>query len=139
MHPVHKFAAFCPKSLSNIILPSSQPPIQWVAGAVSLGVKRPGREAGHSPPYTAEVKNAWSYTSSPQYAFMAWCLVKRRDTFTFTYICLLERKTEKMKTVGKEAKMLVSVCICVLVHTYTCPEEDKCRTASSLTIDVPVT
>jgi hypothetical protein len=27
----------------------------------------------------------------------------------------------------------------VLVHTYTCPEEDKCRTASSLTIDVPVT
>jgi hypothetical protein len=27
-----------------------QPPIQWVLGALSLKVKRPGREAGHSPP-----------------------------------------------------------------------------------------
>jgi hypothetical protein len=29
-------------------------------------------------------KNEWSYTSTPQYAFMAWCLVKKhRDNFTF--------------------------------------------------------
>jgi hypothetical protein len=58
-------------------------PIQWVLGALSLGVKRPGREADHSPQFSAEVKNAWSYTSTPQYIFMAWCLVKHRDTFTF--------------------------------------------------------
>jgi hypothetical protein len=31
----------------------------------SLGVKRPGREADHSPPSSAEVKNAWSCTSIP--------------------------------------------------------------------------
>jgi hypothetical protein len=30
-----------------------------------LGVKRPGREADHSPPSSADVKNAWSYTSIP--------------------------------------------------------------------------
>jgi hypothetical protein len=29
------------------------------------GVKRPGREADHSPPISAEIKNAWSYTSTP--------------------------------------------------------------------------
>jgi hypothetical protein len=29
------------------------------------GVKRPRREADHSPPPSAEVKNAWSYTSTP--------------------------------------------------------------------------
>jgi len=29
-------------------------------------------------------KNAWSYTSTPQYASTAWCLVKHRDNFTFT-------------------------------------------------------
>jgi hypothetical protein len=52
------------------------PPIQWVPGAIFLGVKWPGREDDHSPPSSAEVKNAWSYTSTPQYAFMAWCLVK---------------------------------------------------------------
>jgi hypothetical protein len=34
-----------------------------------LGVKRPGREADHSPPSSTEVKNAWSYTSAPQHAF----------------------------------------------------------------------
>jgi len=30
----------------------------------SLGVKRPGREADQLPPFSAEVKNAWSYTST---------------------------------------------------------------------------
>jgi len=30
--------------------------VQGVSGALSLGVKRPGREADHSPPSSAEVK-----------------------------------------------------------------------------------
>jgi len=30
-----------------------------------LGVKRPGRETDRSPPSSAEVKNAWRYTSTP--------------------------------------------------------------------------
>jgi hypothetical protein len=59
----------------------TQPPIQRVPGAISLGVKRPGREADHSPPSNAEFKNASSYTSTPQYVFMVWCLVKHRDNF----------------------------------------------------------
>jgi hypothetical protein len=70
---------------SRTALGPTQPPLQWVAGALSLGVKRPGRETDHSPPSTAEVKNAWSYTSAPQYVFMAWCLVKHRGNFTFTF------------------------------------------------------
>jgi hypothetical protein len=63
----------------------TQPPIQWVPGILSLGVKRPECEADDSPPSSAEVKNAWSYNSSPQYVFMAWCLVKHKDNFTFTF------------------------------------------------------
>jgi hypothetical protein len=43
-------------------------------------VKRPGLEADHSPPSSVVVKNAWSYTSTPQYVFMAWCLVKGNIT-----------------------------------------------------------
>jgi hypothetical protein len=50
------------------------------------GVKRPRREDDQSTPSSAEVKNVWSYTSIPQYAFMAWCLVKHRDNFTFTFL-----------------------------------------------------
>jgi hypothetical protein len=50
---------------SRTALGPTQPPVQWVPGALSRGVKRPGREADHSPPSSAEVKNAWSYTSTP--------------------------------------------------------------------------
>jgi hypothetical protein len=38
----------------------TQPPIQW-----EPVVKWPGSEANHSTPCSAEVKNAWSYTSIP--------------------------------------------------------------------------
>jgi hypothetical protein len=68
--------------------------IQWVTGTISLGVKRQGREADHSPQSSAEVKNVWSYTSAPQYTFMAWCLVKHRDKFTF-YLYFTPNKVRK--------------------------------------------
>jgi hypothetical protein len=56
------------------------------------GVKRPGHEADHSSPYSAEVTNAWGYTSAPQYAFMVWCLVtnkKHRDNFIFYLVAMV--------------------------------------------------
>jgi hypothetical protein len=34
-------------------------------------VKRPGRDAEHSLPASAEIKKMWIYTSTPPYAFMA--------------------------------------------------------------------
>jgi hypothetical protein len=34
----------------------TQPPIQWVPVALSLGLKRPGHEADPSPPPSAETK-----------------------------------------------------------------------------------
>jgi len=49
---------------------------------LSLGVKRPGRESDHSSPSSAEAKIAWSYTSTPQYAFSAQ-LRKHRDILSF--------------------------------------------------------
>jgi hypothetical protein len=50
---------------SRPALGPTKPLIQWVTRALSPGVKRPWREADHSPPSSAEVKNAWSYTSTP--------------------------------------------------------------------------
>jgi hypothetical protein len=51
---------------SRPALGSTQPPIQCVPGAVSPEVKRPGREADHSPPASAEVKKTWVlYIHSP--------------------------------------------------------------------------
>jgi hypothetical protein len=51
-------------TVSTLALGPTKPPIQWMPGALSLGVKRPGREADHSPPTIAKVKNMWSYTST---------------------------------------------------------------------------
>jgi hypothetical protein len=50
---------------SRPALGSTQSPIQWVPGILSLGVKRPGREADHSLPAGAEVNKMWIYTSTP--------------------------------------------------------------------------
>jgi hypothetical protein len=51
---------------SSPALGATQPPIQWVPGAFSLKVKRPGREADHSPPFRAEVKQSLDlYFHSP--------------------------------------------------------------------------
>jgi hypothetical protein len=48
---------FLLSTLSRLVLGLTQLPIQWVPEAFYQGVKRPGREADHSPPVGAEVKN----------------------------------------------------------------------------------
>jgi hypothetical protein len=53
------------------VLGPTQPLIQRTAGALSQGVKLPGRKGDHSPPSSAEVKNEWSYNFTYPYAFMA--------------------------------------------------------------------
>jgi hypothetical protein len=56
-----------------LALGHSKPPIQCVPGALSLGVKRQGRQADHSPPPNAEIKKTWSIhpLPPPPYVFMA--------------------------------------------------------------------
>jgi hypothetical protein len=44
---------------STPALGPAQPLIQWVAGALSPGVKNLQREADHSAPTSAEVKKMW--------------------------------------------------------------------------------
>jgi hypothetical protein len=45
-------------SVSRPALGPTQPPVQWVPGVLSPGVKaRPGRDADHAPPSSAEVEN----------------------------------------------------------------------------------
>jgi hypothetical protein len=69
---------------SRTALGPTKPPIQRVSGAPSLGVKRPGREADHSPPSSAEVKE-WVdlYFHSPNTSSWRDAQLKHRDNFTF--------------------------------------------------------
>jgi hypothetical protein len=63
---------------SRPTLEPAQPPNELVPWALTAEVKLPGRKTDHSPPSSAEAKNAWSYTATSPYVFMAWCLVKYR-------------------------------------------------------------
>jgi hypothetical protein len=45
-------------SVSRPALGPTQPPVQWLPGVLYPGVKaRPGRDADHPPPSSAEVEN----------------------------------------------------------------------------------
>jgi hypothetical protein len=52
-------------TVSRPVLGPTQLPITWLPEALTLGVKRRGREADHSPLHSAEIRNAWSCTSPP--------------------------------------------------------------------------
>jgi len=58
----------------------TQPPIQWVPASLSPGIKRPKREADQSPSPSAEVKNAWSCTSTSHK--LSWRVVYLRTATT---------------------------------------------------------
>jgi hypothetical protein len=45
--------------------PHTLPPIQWVRGSVSSGIKRPGCEADHPPQSIVEVKNGGALLRLP--------------------------------------------------------------------------
>jgi hypothetical protein len=62
----------------------TQPPIQWVSGAISPGLKRQGREADHSPPPSAEVKNVEQYLHNKiRLHDVVLKRIKHRENFTF--------------------------------------------------------
>jgi hypothetical protein len=71
---------------SRTALKPTQPPIQWVQGALSLGVKRSGREADHSTPSSAEVKEwveLYFHSSNTPWWRGTQLKKKHRDNFTF--------------------------------------------------------
>jgi hypothetical protein len=52
-------------SLHHFISGATQLPVQWISGALSLGVKHPGHEACHSSPSSAEVKHMQKLLITP--------------------------------------------------------------------------
>jgi len=73
--------------------------VQTIAGAHSAfyprgtrcsfsGVKRPGREDNHSPPRSAEVKNAWSSISTPNTPSRHGVQFKKAQKQLYFYLCL---------------------------------------------------
>jgi hypothetical protein len=68
---------------SPLHLGPTQAPIQRVRVFRALGVKRPGREADHSPPSSAEVEECVELFLTPPIRLRS---VKQGDNFTLTFI-----------------------------------------------------
>jgi hypothetical protein len=82
---------------SRTALGPTQPPIQWVPRVLSLGVKRLGREADHSPPSSAEVKERVEvYLHSPNTPSLRGAQLKQRDSFTFYIIKIVANDNIKL-------------------------------------------
>jgi hypothetical protein len=62
------------------------PPASYLMGIGTPfpGGKAAGRESHHSRLRSVELKNEWSYTSTPSYVLMAWYLGKHSDIFACT-------------------------------------------------------
>jgi hypothetical protein len=96
-------------TMSRPALGSTQPPFEWVPGALSPEVKRQGREADHSTPASAEVRKMWIYTSTPPYAFMAYCLISYAKgqlylfTENFTVTTHIKARTETSLSQGNKS------------------------------------
>jgi hypothetical protein len=74
----------------------TQPPIQWVSGDLSLGLKRPWREADHSPPSSTKVKE-WVelYLHSPNTSSWRGAQLKKyRDKFIFYLYLFYPNRSE---------------------------------------------
>jgi hypothetical protein len=65
--------------------PASYP--MGIRGSFPAG-KAAGAWSWHSPHLVPRSKNEWSYTSTPQYAFLAWCSVKKSTGQLYLYLYL---------------------------------------------------
>jgi predicted membrane channel-forming protein YqfA (hemolysin III family) len=98
---------------SRQALELTQLPIQWVLGALSPGVKWLWCEVDHLPPSGPNIKNEWSYTSIPQYMFMAWCLVKHRTTLHLPFMFFT-------KIIGVAQVKEDEMCVAVTYFVQSC-------------------
>jgi len=86
----------------------TQPLIQWVPEALSLGVRRPGREADNSPPSSVVVKEGVElYLHTPNTPSRRGAqLRKHRDKFVVLLLCvILIYELEKFRRIFTERKI----------------------------------
>jgi hypothetical protein len=108
------------------------PPIQWVPGALTLEVNRPGSEADHSPTYSAEVKECVElYVHSPIcFHGVVLSLKNQRDMFNFTktlWLLLLLLTTELTVTTVNGIYVHVGITVCKHLLNHFIRQQSSCK------------
>lgn len=67
-------------------------------------------------PSSSQVQNAWSDISTPLYAFMQWCLINHRDSFTFALLILYPTVHMILLYVDR----WTDSCMMKIIGTYLC-------------------
>jgi hypothetical protein len=80
-------AIFPISAASRPVLRPIQPPIQWVPGVLSLGVKQQQREADNLPPSSAQFKNGGAIPPLPK-SWRSVQIITHRGKFTQFHCCL---------------------------------------------------
>jgi hypothetical protein len=76
--------SFSPLHSAHTAAEAEPASVQWVQSDLSVKVKRPGREADHSPSSSAELKNGGAIPPLPyKSSWHSTSLIKYRDKFTF--------------------------------------------------------
>jgi hypothetical protein len=90
---------------SRTALGPTQPPIQWVQGALSSGVKQQAREADHSPPSSAEVRE-WVelHLHSPNTHSWRGAQLKHRGNFTHAW-----ERSERHKKFWSKGRIILKL------------------------------
>ena len=85
------------------------------SGGYFPGVKLPKTEADNSPPSTAEVKNAWSCTSTSPYNFVA----RTRADFYLSYFLVLSASVSFLYSSSASLPTIFSDAMNILVPQNT--------------------
>jgi hypothetical protein len=80
-----------------------RPRPEW--GCCATKRNQPERDGSRSPPSSTEVKNEWSYTSVPPYAFMAWTVTLPCTFFVNEYIHFVRKSEDFVPAVVSEDHM----------------------------------
>jgi hypothetical protein len=82
-------------NMSRMALGLTQPPIQWVPEALSLGVKQPGHEVDHSPPSDVKVKECMElYLHSPNTPSWRGAQLKKSTGTPLPYLIITDIESE---------------------------------------------
>jgi hypothetical protein len=94
---------------------SSPPLFEWVPSVLILGIKRPVREADHSPPSSSDVKEFVEvYFSSPNTPSWLGAQLKKRTgiTLSLPYECVFD--ASEIKKHRPSTTVDVNACSCIL-------------------------